>query len=174
MFSGKGRNQPVPVTPLRPDAPPHRQAEPAGASPGPKRLTVGPGISLAGEVTACDLLVVQGSARVALNDTRAIEVAEGGRFTEGRAEVEEAEVAGLYEGELTVRGRLTIHATGRVRGAVRYGELEIEPGGELSGSVEVLERTVVQLAPPQPEGPEAASAADRPEVAGAVQAPTIL
>ena len=104
-----------------------------------KRLIVGPGISLSGEITACDRLIVQGSVQVTLNETRAIEIAESGRFTNGKAEVEEAEISGVYEGELTVRNRLLIRSTGRVTGNVRYGEVEIERGGRMSGSISMLE-----------------------------------
>lgn len=104
-----------------------------------KRLIVGQGISLSGEITACDRLVVEGSVQVTLNETRAIEITETGRFTNGKAEVEEAEISGVYEGDLTVRKRLLIRSTGRVQGTVRYGELEIERGGRLSGSVSMLE-----------------------------------
>ena len=115
-------------------------AKPAATTDaGGKRLIVGQGISLSGEITACDRLVVEGSVKVTLNETRAIEIAESGRFTEGKAEVEDAEISGVYEGELTVRNRLLIRATGRVKGAVRYGELEIERGGRLSGSVSMLD-----------------------------------
>lgn len=104
-----------------------------------KRLIVGQGISLSGEITACDRLVVEGSVQVTLNETRAIEIAESGRFTNGKAEVEDAEISGIYEGELTVRNRLLIRATGRVKGTVRYGELEIERGGKLTGSVSMID-----------------------------------
>jgi cytoskeletal protein CcmA (bactofilin family) len=107
------------------------------APPVPGRLTVGRGVSLSGWIAGCERLVVEGTVRAALlGRTRALEVAEGGRFAGGRAEVEEAEVAGVCEGGLTVRGRLLVRRTGRVGGAVRYGELELEPGGELSGWVE--------------------------------------
>ena len=82
--------------------------------------------------------MVEGSVQVTLNRTRAIEIAETGRFTNGKAEVDEAEIAGVYEGALTVRRRLLIRATGRVSGKVRYGELEIERGGRLAGSIERL------------------------------------
>jgi cytoskeletal protein CcmA (bactofilin family) len=64
-------------------------------------------------------LVVQGSVQVTLNETRAIEITESGRFTNGKAEVEEAEISGVYEGDLTVRNRLLIRSTGRVQGNVR-------------------------------------------------------
>ena len=73
---------------------------------------MGQGISLSGEITACDRLVVDGSVQVTLNQTRAIEITESGRFTNGKAEVEEAEISGVYEGDLTVRNRLLIRSTG--------------------------------------------------------------
>lgn len=104
-----------------------------------KRLIVGRGISLSGEITACDRLIVEGSVQVTLNETKAIEITESGRFTNGKAEVDEAEISGVYEGELTVRNRLMIRATGQVKGNVRYGELELERGGRLSGSVSQIE-----------------------------------
>ena len=111
----------------------------ATAETGGKRLMVGQGISLSGEITACDRLIVEGSVQVTLNETKAIEIAESGRFTNGKAEVEDAEISGTYEGELTVRNRLLIRATGKVEGTVRYGELEIERGGRLTGSVSMIE-----------------------------------
>src|SRR3954471_1155623 len=104
-----------------------------------KRLIVGQGISLSGEITACDRLVVQGSVQVTLNETRAIEITESGRFTNGKAEVEEAEISGVYEGDLTVRNRLLIRSTGQVKGNVRYGEIEVERGGRITGSISMLE-----------------------------------
>ena len=106
---------------------------------GARRLIVGQGITLAGEITACDRLVVEGTVKVALNRTRVIEISETGRFTEGRAEVDEAEISDIYEGELSVRKRLLIRSTGRVSGTVRYGEIEIERGGRLSGAVAMIE-----------------------------------
>ncbi len=111
----------------------------ARAEAGGKRLMVGQGISLSGEITSCDRLIVEGSVQVTLNETRAIEIAESGRFTNGKASVEDAEISGLYEGELTVRNRLLIRATGQVKGTVRYGELEIERGGRISGTISMID-----------------------------------
>jgi cytoskeletal protein CcmA (bactofilin family) len=110
----------------------------AAPAPEKKQLIVGHGISLSGEITACDKLIVLGSVQVTLNQTRAIEITETGRFTNGRAEVEEAEISGLYEGDLTVKKRLLIRSTGQVKGNVRYGELEIEQGGKISGSIAMI------------------------------------
>jgi cytoskeletal protein CcmA (bactofilin family) len=105
-----------------------------------KRLIVGQGISLSGEITACDRLIVEGNVQVTLNQTKAIEITESGKFTNGKAEVDEAEISGVYEGELTVRNRLMIRSTGRVDGTVRFGEIEVERGGQLTGSVSMLSK----------------------------------
>jgi cytoskeletal protein CcmA (bactofilin family) len=104
-----------------------------------KRLIVGRDISLTGEITACDVLVVEGKVEASLADSRMIEIADSGIF-KGKAEIDSAEIAGRYEGELTVRDRLFVRATGKVVGSVRYGRLEIECGGEIIGDVQVLAR----------------------------------
>ena len=129
---------PMPARSTTPAAAPAPGARPAGESAAGRRLIVGEGLSLSGDITACDLLIVQGSVQVTLNDTRAIEIAETGRFTDGKASVEEATISGVYQGELTVRGRLLVRSTGRVDGSIRYGELEVERGGRLAGSIEIL------------------------------------
>lgn len=149
-LDGPSRASGQPELPRRrveiPTAPSAPAPEPAPAATSPrasadesqgKRLIVGKGIRLSGEITACDRLIVEGFVEVTLNETRAVEIAESGRFI-GGCEVEEAEISGVYEGELTVRNRLTIHATGRVEGTVRYGELEIERGGRMSGNISML------------------------------------
>ena len=129
------RSTPTPMASVDVPAPAPRSAT---AEAPAKLLIVGPDINLSGEITACDRLVVEGSVQVTLNRTRAIEIAETGRFTNGKAEVDDAEIAGIYEGSLTVRKRLLIRATGKVSGTVRYGELEIERGGRLAGTIERL------------------------------------
>jgi hypothetical protein len=40
--------------------------------------------------------------------------------------LEEAEIQGRFEGNLVVRKRLLIKASGRVSGTIRYGQIEIE------------------------------------------------
>ncbi len=102
-----------------------------------KRLIVGRGIRLSGEITASDRLVVEGLVEVILNETRALEIGRTGRFI-GGCEVEEAEVSGVVEGDLTVRGRRLLRASGEITGKVRYGELEIERGGRISGNVSLF------------------------------------
>jgi cytoskeletal protein CcmA (bactofilin family) len=54
----------------------------------------------------------------------------------GSASIEDAEVRGRFEGNLVVRKRLLIKATGRVSGTIRYGQIEIECGGQISGDIQ--------------------------------------
>ena len=123
-------------------------AMPAPAADGGKRLIVGQGIKLKGEISACDRLIVEGHVEVTLNDTRTVEIKPSGRFI-GSCEVEQAEISGTYEGDLTVRGRLSVHASGMVTGNIHYGELELERGGQIAGELTVRERKQSQAAPAQ-------------------------
>lgn len=100
------------------------------------KLTVGPNIKLKGvEITDCDTLVVEGHVEATI-DSRVIQISERGSFI-GNAEFDVAEIRGEFEGELTVRQKLVVYASGRVTGKVRYGKLVIEEGGQLTGDVQL-------------------------------------
>jgi len=112
-------------------------ASPVGtpAKEGESKLTVGPNIKLKGvEITDCDTLVVEGSVEATM-DSRVIQISERGSF-KGSAEIDVAEIRGLFDGNLTVRQKLVIFSTGKVTGKVRYGKVVIEEGGQLSGEIE--------------------------------------
>jgi cytoskeletal protein CcmA (bactofilin family) len=115
-----------------------------------KRLTVGRGITLSGEIRACDLLIVEGQVEATLSESRAVEISASGVF-KGIADIESAEVSGLIEGELVVRNTLVIHSTGRVLGKISYGRIEIARGGIISGQIDVLPETAMPEAAPVPE-----------------------
>jgi cytoskeletal protein CcmA (bactofilin family) len=100
-----------------------------------RKLIVGREIALSGEITSCDRLVVEGSVEANLANCRDIDIAESGLY-KGSASIDEAEIRGRFEGTLNVRRRLLIRATGRVTGTVRYGQIEIECGGQISGDVQ--------------------------------------
>ncbi|MES2383900.1 MAG: polymer-forming cytoskeletal protein [Pseudomonadota bacterium] len=101
---------------------------------GGSKLTVGPNIKLKGvEITDCDTLVVEGLVEATM-DSRVIQIAEHGAF-KGSAEIDIAEIHGEFDGNLTVRQKLVIYATGKVTGKIRYGKLVIEEGGQLAGEI---------------------------------------
>jgi len=90
-----------------------------------------------------DRLVVEGQVGANLN-SRSIEIAEWGVF-KGTAQVDTAEVSGRFEGDITVKQRLTVHATGRLIGTIRYCEIEIERGAILSGTIKVLGDETIEM-----------------------------
>ena len=100
----------------------------------PRQLAVGEGLRIQGEIGACDRLVIHGLVTAVLEHAQVLGIGRGGRF-DGRADVETADIAGRFEGELTVRGRLLVRGTGLVEGVVRFGELEVERGGQVIGSL---------------------------------------
>ena len=120
------RPAPQPATP----EPTGARAEEAAGS----KLIVGPNIRLKGvEIDACDTLVVEGRVEATMV-SRTIQIAEAGAFS-GNVDVETAEIRGTFEGEMTARKKLVIHASGKVSGKIRYGKLLVQEGGELSGDV---------------------------------------
>lgn len=102
-----------------------------------RKLTVGKGLSLAGEISACDVLVVEGKVEAKLSDGKLLEITESGQFR-GSVEIENADIAGRFDGDLTVHGRLTIRGTGRITGIIKYGELEVNAGGQVIGEMQVV------------------------------------
>lgn len=134
---------PRPASPLatrRPLDTGRRPASPAprmGGETEERKLIVGKGLSLSGEITACDVLVVEGKVEAKLADGKMLEITETGQFR-GNVEIENADIAGRYDGELTVHGRLTVRGTGRISGIVKYGELEVNAGGQIIGEMHVV------------------------------------
>jgi cytoskeletal protein CcmA (bactofilin family) len=109
-------------------------AIPAARASAKRVLTVGPDIQMKGEISSCDRVVIEGVVDATMRDVHTVELAETGSL-KGTAEVEDAEISGSFEGDLIVRGKMTLYASGRVRGNVTYGEIEIQRGGQISGNI---------------------------------------
>ena len=69
--------------------------------------------------------------------SRAIQIAEHGAFN-GKVDVDVAEIRGVFQGEMTARRKLVIHASGRVSGKIRYGKMLVQEGGEMTGDIGAL------------------------------------
>jgi cytoskeletal protein CcmA (bactofilin family) len=103
------------------------------------KLVVGHDIKIKGvEISDCDTLVVEGRVEATL-DSRVLEIAEHGNF-QGTIAVDQAEIRGRFEGEITVRSKLVIHSTGKVSGKVRYAKIKIEEGAEIAGDIGMLDK----------------------------------
>src|SRR5215472_11029471 len=129
------------VTPARPAPAVAANAEAAaarGEEVGGSKLIVGPNIKLKGvEIDDCDTLVVEGRVEATMV-SRAIQIAENGAFN-GKVDVDVAEVRGEFQGEMTARKKLVVHASGRVSGKIRYGRMLVQEGGVMSGDIGALD-----------------------------------
>ena len=119
-----------------PQTEPVRRISPGADSEG-KCLVVGRSIALSGRIESCEKLIVEGSVETEMDGCRELEIARTGIF-KGNADVENADISGTVEGVLTAHSVLTVRASGRVRGKIAYGQLEIERGGTLIGDVQPL------------------------------------
>ncbi|MBS1159826.1 MAG: hypothetical protein H6R15_2245 [Proteobacteria bacterium] len=124
-------------TATAPSPAPEKDSAPLSENVLGARLIVGPDVKLKGaEILDCDTLVVEGRVEATM-DSRVIRIADQGSFA-GKVSIDIAEIHGCFEGELTARSQLIIHATGRVSGKIRYGKLVIDEGGELCGDINAL------------------------------------
>ena len=117
-----------------------------------RSVLIGPGIEFDGSLGNCDEVVIEGTVRATIATTHLI-VKATGRFT-GSAEVEKAEIDGQYEGTLTAKSQLQINQTGTVIGDINYAQLEVTPGGILTGNVHALtkgEDKKIDRPPPDPQ-----------------------
>lgn len=102
-----------------------------------KKLTVGRDITLKGEIGSCDILVVEGVVEAQIKECSCLEVSEGGSFI-GSAQVDEAEISGKFEGDLTA-GRVVVINSAEITGKITYGALQIENGARIKGELDYVE-----------------------------------
>ncbi|MEO7760586.1 MAG: polymer-forming cytoskeletal protein [Casimicrobiaceae bacterium] len=132
---------PVPTPAATPTAAPVAAHAPQSQAASGSTLTVGPNIKLkSAEISDCDTLVVEGHVDGTVS-SQAIQIAQTGTLN-GTATIDNAEIRGEFKGELTVRKRLMICATGKVSGKIAYGKLVIEEGGELVGEIQAMHGTI--------------------------------
>ncbi|MBR0652517.1 polymer-forming cytoskeletal protein [Roseomonas terrae] len=138
----KPNSPPAGANVARPGAPVAGASAPRGTAARPEHgdrrtLVVGKGISLQGTVTEAEKLIIDGTMESQLLQAQELLINHSGVF-KGEVEVEDAEVAGTFDGSLTVNGSLIIRATGRVIGTARARRLSVEDGGQLSGKMEMI------------------------------------
>lgn len=113
-------------------------AEPKQTGPDiePNTLYVGQGVCLRGDVTVPGTVVVDGTIEGNIT-ARTVWLSETG-VIKGRLVATEAEIYGSASQTVEVRQLLDVHSTGRVTGDISYGELQLEKGAVLTGTLKVL------------------------------------
>jgi cytoskeletal protein CcmA (bactofilin family) len=140
------------VTPASP-----HQPEPQSQSPrnevDVRTMIVGAETAFSGEITSCNRLIVEGTIDAKIDNCQHVLIDESGVFR-GESSTDNADVRGSFDGVLVVRKRLLIRATGRVSGTVTYAEIEIEPGGKITGTLQMYGESTM----PDPRRASAAKA----------------
>lgn len=136
------QTQPAPAPATNAAPAPSTEAKPQERKE--SKLVVGHDIKIKGvEISDCDTLVVEGRVEATL-DSRVLEIAEHGVF-QGTIAVDQADIRGRFEGEITVRKQLTLHSSGRVSGKIRYAKIKIEEGAEIAGDLAVLDKSAAAM-----------------------------
>jgi cytoskeletal protein CcmA (bactofilin family) len=138
---------PLQPTPMSVTPPQGQGMSPARAPMAPARvpaqsgdrrtLVVGRGISVQGTIQDAERLVVEGTVEASSLNAAELQIAQGG-VLKGQVEVEDAEISGLMDGILTVRGSLVLRGSGQVIGEARCRRLQVEDGGQLSGKISMI------------------------------------
>ena len=132
------------VAPPRPNMAPDRGREASER----RTLVVGRGISVQGTVADAERLVVEGTVEASMIHATELSITQGGVF-KGEIEVEDAEIAGVIDGTLTVRGNLIVRTTGKVLGTARCRRLQVEDGGQITGRIEMLTEGMTRVDGPR-------------------------
>lgn len=148
-------------------------SRPAGAStPAPfasrsEWVAIGPTLTVKGEITGDEDLVIEGSVegRIAIRRHR-VTVGEHGRV-EADIEAESIRVAGEVRGNLTGTEEVVLLATGRLEGDIKAGNVTLENGARFKGSIDMESKPKSSDASASKEGstaqgakPNGASASD--------------
>lgn len=129
----------VPAQPssAQPASPANAPLSAPRAEPSARLFIVGREIVVAGDIKSCDCLVIEGTVKANVS-CRELRIAEGGLFI-GTATVATAEIRGRFEGELQISERLSLRASGSVAAKLRYRQIEVERGGQISGDIRALD-----------------------------------
>lgn len=122
---------------------------------------IGAGVTLKGEISASDLIVVDGAIEGDVS-ARVIQVGQGG-VIRGKVSATEADVSGWISDHIEVKQLLVVRASGRVEGKITYGEIELEKGAVIAGELTALEDYRAAKPAPKAGGERAEAAAAPPK-----------
>ncbi len=96
-------------------------------------IYIGEGVVFTGSIKAPNQAIISGKFDGEL-DARDVLIGVSGVVT-GQTTAEFIDVKGVLNEAVTSRELLIVRDTGRVRGTVTYGEIEIERGGQVKGDM---------------------------------------
>ena len=91
---------------------------------GSAKVIIGNGVALKGEITRADEVQIDGEADITMKTDNLIVGATGN--CKGNIETHNADIWGVFDGDMKASGTLTVQEAGRISGSVEYQNLQIK------------------------------------------------
>ena len=144
MWNKRGEEQAAPgprVEPMRPPAPaptPMAPPAPSTVKSGPKQTaTIGPSMTIKGEIRAREELLVDGEVEGSLESQALLTVGPNGKV---RANIKAREVViyGSVRGNVEVTEKIAIREQGSLIGDIKSAGISIDDGAYFKGSIDIM------------------------------------
>lgn len=113
-----------------------KRSEPVIANIDKIDTIIGKGAELNGKIKSSGLLRIEGKFDGEIECEQDLVITEGGRVS-AELKAQNAVIAGIYQGNILLEGKLEIKNTGKVTGDIKVGALVIEDGAFFDGKCEM-------------------------------------
>ncbi len=111
----------------------HRSA-PASGDKHDGQVLIGEGVKIKGEIRECQKIEIHGTVEGDLEAE--VLIVHGKGLLKGNVKTDIAEVHGSIDGDVSVKNLLDVKAQGSVAGKIKYGELSVQTGGRIVGTLD--------------------------------------
>ena len=105
---------------------------------GSAKVVIGQGVVINGEIKKADEVQIDGEADVTMKTDNLVVGATGD--CKGTIETHNADIWGVFDGDIKASGTLTIQEQGKVSGKIEYQNLQIKLGGKISGDIKLSDK----------------------------------
>ena len=105
---------------------------------GSAKVVIGHGVTISGEIKKADEVQIDGDADVTMKTDNLVVGATGN--CKGDIETHNADIWGVFDGDIKASGTLTIQEQGRVSGKIEYQNMQIKLGGQVSGDIKLSDK----------------------------------
>ena len=105
---------------------------------GSAKVVIGQGVTITGEIKKADEVQIDGDADITMKTDNLVVGATG--QCKGNIETHNADIWGVFDGDIKASGTLTIQEQGKVSGSVEYQNIQIKLGGNLSGDIKLSDK----------------------------------
>lgn len=116
-----------------------RRDEERGPSVAEVETIIGPSVHVEGNFVGQGDVIVEGSVTGTLKTTRNLRVGENA-VIQADIQAQTALISGQVEGQLTIKDKIELTSTARIKGDIRAGEISIDSGAIIHGRCECGEK----------------------------------